>query len=94
MDCLQQCKKCKYGLEQRPLLDHAEIDTSSNKKAADGCRARCRARINLQPLSTLRHHLEQFDDPGFQPRLYNEDGYVPKGTLRTDGFALQLLVSN
>lgn len=50
-----------------------------------------RAAFKLLSLDDLRSHLEMLDDPKFQPETYTCKGYVSRGSLRTDGFQLQLL---
>ncbi|KAF8919712.1 hypothetical protein BGZ58_004580, partial [Dissophora ornata] len=39
----------------------------------------------------MKEHLSQFREPGFDPRNYSDKGYALSGSIRTDGFRLQLL---
>lgn len=50
-----------------------------------------RAKIKLWPLDALKSHLEEIEEPGFQPRNYVKNGYISRGSLLTDGFGLYLL---
>jgi hypothetical protein len=40
---------------------------------------------------TMKEHLSQFREPGFDPRNYSDKGYAHYGSIRTDGFRLQVL---
>lgn len=71
------------------LINHYVTDISPNSNNKAG--ARCQSNIKLQSLSDLKIHLGQFDVSGFNPTFYTKKGYIPRGTLRTDGFRLQLL---
>ncbi|KAI8601678.1 hypothetical protein EDD21DRAFT_373913 [Dissophora ornata] len=39
----------------------------------------------------MREHMEAIRDDNFDPRNYRESGYALRGSIRTDGFRLQLL---
>ncbi|KAG0259531.1 hypothetical protein BG011_002579 [Mortierella polycephala] len=39
----------------------------------------------------MKHHLEDIRDKDFSPADYSKRGYVLRGSIRTDGFLLQLL---
>ena len=39
----------------------------------------------------MREHLLKLREPNFDPRAYTDKGYALYGSIRTDGFRLQLL---
>lgn len=43
------------------------------------------------PLSDIRNHLGPLREDNFDPRTYNTKGYLLQGSIRTDGFRLQVL---
>jgi len=45
----------------------------------------------VMPLDKIREHIEAIRDDTFDPNTYKESGYVLRGSIRTDGFRLQLL---
>ncbi|KAF9969701.1 hypothetical protein BGZ75_002690, partial [Mortierella antarctica] len=47
--------------------------------------------VKLLSLRQIKDHLEPLRQPDFDPANYNEKGYVLRGSVRTDGFRLQLL---
>ncbi|KAG0057380.1 hypothetical protein BGZ83_010839 [Gryganskiella cystojenkinii] len=50
-----------------------------------------RAAIELPTLGELKIHLEALDDKDFQPKNYTRKRYFPRGTIRTNGFNIQVL---
>ncbi|KAG0008001.1 hypothetical protein BGZ82_004950, partial [Podila clonocystis] len=67
----------------------ADIDPenlTSRKRAKAGRRAK----IKLWTLDALRSHLEEIEEPEFQPRNYVKNGYISRGSVLTDGFGLYL----
>ncbi|KAG0244699.1 hypothetical protein BGX31_008706 [Mortierella sp. GBA43] len=47
---------------------------------------------SVMELDAMRNHLQHPQHPEFDPRTYNERGYVHRGSIRTDGFRLQMLM--
>ncbi|KAF9965350.1 hypothetical protein BGZ73_001473, partial [Actinomortierella ambigua] len=47
--------------------------------------------IKQLTLDEIEGHINQLRDPSFQPCLYDEKGYVLHGSVKTDGFRVQLL---
>ncbi|KAF8926944.1 hypothetical protein BGZ47_002457 [Haplosporangium gracile] len=45
----------------------------------------------LMPLEDMRRHIQQIRHVDFQPAAYTGKGYVLRGSIRTDGFRLQLI---
>ncbi|KAG9060891.1 hypothetical protein KI688_007847 [Linnemannia hyalina] len=45
----------------------------------------------LMPLEDTRRHIQQIRHADFQPTSYTDKGYVLHGSIRTDGFRLQLI---
>ncbi|KAG0250072.1 hypothetical protein BGZ95_007321, partial [Linnemannia exigua] len=45
----------------------------------------------LMPLEEMRGHLQSIRDDNFEPTFYAGKGYVLRGSIRTDGFRLQVL---
>ncbi|KAF9079119.1 hypothetical protein BGX23_005020, partial [Mortierella sp. AD031] len=43
------------------------------------------------PLEEMRSHLRNIRDDNFEPTSYTEKGYALRGSIRTDGFRLQVL---
>ncbi|KAF9367554.1 hypothetical protein CPB97_005585, partial [Podila verticillata] len=68
----------------------ADIDPENLTSRQRG-KSGCRAKIKLWPLDALKSHLEEIEEPGFQPRNYIKNGYISRGSLLTDGFGLYLL---
>ncbi|KAF9972241.1 hypothetical protein BGZ75_001566, partial [Mortierella antarctica] len=50
-----------------------------------------RAAIELPTLDMLETHLRVLDDKDFQPETYTRKRYFPQGSIRTNGFNLQVL---
>ncbi|KAG9061132.1 hypothetical protein KI688_007762 [Linnemannia hyalina] len=48
-----------------------------------------RAAINLRSLSGIRDHLQFVEQT--KPKDYHQKGYIPHGSIRTDGFRVQIL---
>lgn len=46
---------------------------------------------SVMDLDKMRSHLQSIQKANFDPRIYNERGYAHRGSIRTDGFRLQLL---
>ncbi|KAF9148712.1 hypothetical protein DFQ26_002264, partial [Actinomortierella ambigua] len=47
--------------------------------------------IEFPSLPEIREHVNSLRDREFEPRTYAEDGYVLRGSIKTDGHRLQLL---
>ncbi|KAG0246764.1 hypothetical protein BG011_002337, partial [Mortierella polycephala] len=45
----------------------------------------------LMSLDEMKSHLQNIRDDNFEPTSYTEKGYVLRGSIRTDGFRLQVL---
>jgi len=45
----------------------------------------------LMPLEDMRQHIQQIRHTDFQPAAYTGKGYVLRGSIRTDGFRLQVI---
>ncbi|KAK3822387.1 MAG: hypothetical protein J3R72DRAFT_501860 [Linnemannia gamsii] len=45
----------------------------------------------LMPLEEMRSHIQNIRDDSFEPASYTEKGYALRGSIRTDGFRLQVL---
>ncbi|KAF9139634.1 hypothetical protein BG015_001956 [Linnemannia schmuckeri] len=45
----------------------------------------------LMPLEEMRGHVQSIRDDDFKPATYTKNGYVLRGSIRTDGFRLQVL---
>ncbi|KAF9398420.1 hypothetical protein BGZ76_008142, partial [Entomortierella beljakovae] len=63
-----------------------EIHTSRQRRKAGH-----RTVIKLVAFEDLESHLRDLDDPAFQPITYTTKEYIPRGTILTNGFLLQLL---
>ncbi|KAK3819889.1 MAG: hypothetical protein J3Q66DRAFT_367938 [Benniella sp.] len=46
---------------------------------------------SVMDLEKMRSHLQNIQRPDFDPKTYKDRGYVHHGSIRTDGFRLQLL---
>ncbi|KAF9944797.1 hypothetical protein BGZ65_011580, partial [Modicella reniformis] len=46
----------------------------------------------MMGLNRMRDHLQFIQHPSFDPGSYHKTGHVHRGSIRTDGFRLQLLV--
>ncbi|KAF9994920.1 hypothetical protein BGZ65_009442, partial [Modicella reniformis] len=47
---------------------------------------------SVMDLARMREHLQVIQHKDFNPNAYEQRGYVHRGTIRTDGFQLRLLV--
>ncbi|KAG0196672.1 hypothetical protein BGX33_001361, partial [Mortierella sp. NVP41] len=45
----------------------------------------------MMPVEEMRHHLQTIRDGNFEPASYTKNGYVLRGSIKTDGFRLQVL---
>ncbi|KAF9176302.1 hypothetical protein BGZ50_001115, partial [Haplosporangium sp. Z 11] len=50
-----------------------------------------RAAVEMKSIDGIKDHLRTIRQPGFDPAAYNTKGYLLRGSIRTDGFTLQLL---
>ncbi|KAG0219994.1 hypothetical protein BGX33_010569 [Mortierella sp. NVP41] len=50
-----------------------------------------RAAIRLLSLDDIRTHLQNLEDPSFDPNNYSRKGYILRGSVRTDGFRIHLM---
>ena len=46
---------------------------------------------SVMDIEKMRSHLQNIQRPDFDPKTYKDKGYVLHGSIRTDGFRLQLL---
>ncbi|KAF9110941.1 hypothetical protein BGX27_005676 [Mortierella sp. AM989] len=51
----------------------------------------CLQSTTLMSVSDLRLHINELRQDDFDPKLYSKRGYTLRGSIRTDGFRLQLL---
>ncbi|KAF9117406.1 hypothetical protein BGX30_005523, partial [Mortierella sp. GBA39] len=63
-----------------------KLQTSRQRKKAGH-----RAAVKLLSLDEIHSHLDEVKDKKFDPGEYNERGYISRGSIRTDGFRVQLL---
>jgi len=80
------------GKEPGYLIKHfiADIDPDNLTSRQKG-KAGHRASLKLMSFEDLQGHLEELEDPGFDPKDYTAKGYVSRGTVLTDGHRLYLL---
>ncbi|KAF9083795.1 hypothetical protein BGX29_002902 [Mortierella sp. GBA35] len=45
----------------------------------------------MMPVEEMRHHLQTIRDGNFEPASYTKNGYVLRGSIKIDGFRLQVL---
>lgn len=45
----------------------------------------------MMPIDQMKEHIDDIRNDTFEPNAYNKRGYVLRGSIRTDGFRLQLL---
>ncbi|KAI7818892.1 hypothetical protein BC939DRAFT_531715 [Gamsiella multidivaricata] len=69
------------------IVDIDPEDLTSRKRGKAGHRTA----IKLLSLDDLETDLQMLDDPEFKPETYACKGYFLRGSLRTDGFTMQLL---
>jgi len=50
-----------------------------------------KAAVKLMSLKQIRQHIEPLRQPSFDPEGYGTKGYILRGSIRTDGFRIQLL---
>ncbi|KAG0036537.1 hypothetical protein BGZ82_004071 [Podila clonocystis] len=74
-------------LIKRFLADINPTNLTARKRGKVGHRAA----IKLLTIDQLEDHLRMLDDNDFQPETYTSKEYVPRGSIRTNGFSLQLL---
>ncbi|KAG0299834.1 hypothetical protein BGZ97_003517, partial [Linnemannia gamsii] len=70
----------------RLLTDIGRYSEAQRKKLKNYSRS-----TFLMPLEEMRDHLLRIRDKDFVPANYTEKGYVLRGSIRTDGFRLQVL---
>jgi hypothetical protein len=78
------------GEEQGFIIKHfvCDIDPSGLSNRAKR-KAGHRATISLRSLSEIQDHLQQVQQT--KPKDYHQKGYIPHGSIRTDGFRVQIL---
>ncbi|KAF8923319.1 hypothetical protein BGZ58_003088, partial [Dissophora ornata] len=74
-------------LIKRLLSGVAEEYPSSRKRSKAGIKAA----VQLMSLEEIKKHVELLQQTDFNPVTYNKKGYVLRGSIRTDGFRVQLL---
>ncbi|KAG0288492.1 hypothetical protein BGZ98_004250, partial [Dissophora globulifera] len=78
------------GLAPGPIIKNfvCDIDPTglSNRR-----RRRCghRAAVSIKSLDAIRSHLQMIKET--KPKDYHAKGYLPRGSIRTDGFRVQIL---
>ena len=68
------------------LTDIGEYSEMERKRLRSYSRS-----TRLMPLEDMRQHIQQIRQIDFQPATYTGKGYVLRGSIRTDGFRLQLI---
>ncbi|KAF9109949.1 hypothetical protein BGX30_008189, partial [Mortierella sp. GBA39] len=68
------------------LSDVAPDGLTSRQKGKVGYRAA----VKLMTISEIKDHLLTIHQPAFDPRTYATKGYVLRGSIRTNGFSIQL----
>ncbi|KAF9344737.1 hypothetical protein BGX26_003974 [Mortierella sp. AD094] len=66
-------------------IDHKNLTVRQRGKL------RHRAAIELPTFGDLENHLRMLEHEDFRPDTYIRKGHFPRGTIRSDGFTLQLL---
>lgn len=73
------------------LINMMLTDIGSNREGSRGKPKGFRATTSTMTLTGMRHHIRTIQEDSFDPKDYNERGYILRGSIRTDGFLLQLL---
>ncbi|KAF9537113.1 hypothetical protein EC957_008805, partial [Mortierella hygrophila] len=68
------------------LSDVAPVGLTSRQKGKVGYRAA----VKLMTISEIKDNLLTIRQPAFDPRTYATKGYVLRGSIRTNGFSIQL----
>jgi hypothetical protein len=78
------------GKEQGFIIKHfvCDIDPSGLSNRAKR-KAGHRAAISLRSLSEIQDHLQHVQRT--KPKDYHQKGYIPQGSIQTDGFRVQIL---
>ncbi|KAI7822851.1 hypothetical protein BC939DRAFT_172096 [Gamsiella multidivaricata] len=91
---MQDVEEWIGGKEPGFLIKHLIVDIDpEDLTSRQRGKAGHRAAIKLLSLDDLETHLQMLDDPEFRPETYARKGYFHRGSLRTDGFTMQLLCS-
>ncbi|KAI1286511.1 hypothetical protein EDD11_000408, partial [Mortierella claussenii] len=72
---------------KRFLSDVAKEGLTSSQRSKGGYKTA----VRLMSLEWIKQHVERMQQATFDPKDYTEKGYILRGSIRTDGFRIQLL---